>query len=172
MSTTCLQVTLPNARYTTLKGYTPPCQETPTPIENKGGHRYWDKFSTPWHESFTHLEDDDEDYVNDIAINGEDLVDRDEFEERIDRGDFEIDVDDYEITANVQADDIFDCDENDANNVIGVQNVTNTIPTYTPPALLFYANTWENMVDPSMLRYHLLLLGKWAWILVKSWFLK
>ena len=39
--------------------------------------------------------------------------------------------------------------EPDADNVISVQNITNTIPTYAPPALSFSANTWENMVDPS-----------------------
>ena len=42
-----------------------------------------------------------------------------------------------------------DSSEPDADNVISVQNITNTIPAYTPPALSFSANTWENMVDPS-----------------------
>ena len=42
-----------------------------------------------------------------------------------------------------------DGSEPDANNVISVQNIMNTIPAYTPPALSFSANTWENMVDPS-----------------------
>ena len=39
--------------------------------------------------------------------------------------------------------------EPDADNVISVQNITATIPAYLPPALLFFANTWKNMVDPS-----------------------
>ena len=39
--------------------------------------------------------------------------------------------------------------EPDADNVISVQNITNTISTNAPPALSFSANTWENMVDPS-----------------------
>ena len=35
-------------------------------------------------------DDDDDDYVDEITvINGEDFVDRDEFEERIEQGDFE-----------------------------------------------------------------------------------
>ncbi|KAL0001082.1 hypothetical protein SO802_014863 [Lithocarpus litseifolius] len=89
-------------------------------------------------------DNDDEDYVDEpTAINGEDLVDRDDFEERIDRGDFgdfERDIDD---------DDTLDGSEPNADNVISVLNMENTIPAYAPPALSFSANTWENMVDPS-----------------------
>ena len=54
--------------------------------------------------------------------------------------DFERDIDD---------DDTLDGSEPYAGNVISVQNITNTIPAYTPPALSFSANTWENMIDPS-----------------------
>ena len=39
--------------------------------------------------------------------------------------------------------------EPDADNVISVQNITNTILAYAPPALSFSTNTWENMIDPS-----------------------
>ena len=39
--------------------------------------------------------------------------------------------------------------EPDADNVISVQNITDIIPAYAPPALSFSANTWENMIDPS-----------------------
>ena len=96
------------------------------------------------YESFTHVEDDDDnddeddkDYADDTTINGEDFVNRDEYEERIDRGDFEIDIDDYEIATNVHADDIFDCGEIAtnvyANNAISVQYIMNTIPAYAPP---------------------------------------
>ncbi|KAL0016840.1 hypothetical protein SO802_003909 [Lithocarpus litseifolius] len=89
-------------------------------------------------------DNDDDDYVNEpTAINGEDLVDRDDFEERIDRGDFgdfERDIDD---------DDTLDGSQPNADNVISVLNMENTIPAYAPPALSFSANTWENMVDPS-----------------------
>ena len=42
-----------------------------------------------------------------------------------------------------------DGSEPDANNVISVQNIMNTIPAYTPPALSFSANTLENTVDHS-----------------------
>ena len=45
-----------------------------------------------------------------------------------------------------------DCDEGDVDDDIGVQHVTNTTTAYTPLALSFYANTWENMVDPSCLQ--------------------
>ncbi|KAL0004954.1 hypothetical protein SO802_012515 [Lithocarpus litseifolius] len=89
-------------------------------------------------------DNDDDDYVDEpTAINSEDLVDRDDFEERIDRGDFgdfERDIDD---------DDTLDGSQPNANNVISVLNMENTIPAYAPPALSFSANTWENMVDPS-----------------------
>ena len=80
-TTTSLQVTVPNAQY----------------------------------EYFTHVEDDDDDddddddYVDKTAINGEDFVDRDEYEERIEWGDFERDIDD---------DEIFNHSEPDANNAI------------------------------------------------------
>jgi len=50
---------------------------------------------------FTHVEDDDDDdndddddYVDKTTINCEDFFDRDEYEERIERGDFERDIDD------------------------------------------------------------------------------
>ena len=42
-----------------------------------------------------------------------------------------------------------DDSEPNADNVISVQNIMDTIPTYAPPALSFSANTWENMIDPS-----------------------
>ena len=105
------------------------------------------------YEYFTHVEDDDddddEDYVDKIAINGEDFVNRDEYKERIERGDCERDIDDHEIEPNVHDDEIFDCGETEADNVINVQNITNKIPTYAPPAFSFSANTWANMIDPS-----------------------
>ena len=88
-------------------------------------------------------DDDDDDYVDEIAINDEDFVNRDEYEKRIERGDF------GDIERDIDDDETFDHSEPDANNVISVQNITNTIPTYTPPALSFSANTWANMFDPS-----------------------
>ena len=42
-----------------------------------------------------------------------------------------------------------DGSELDIDNVINVQNITNTIPAYAPPALSFSTNTWENMIDLS-----------------------
>ena len=44
---------------------------------------------------------------------------------------------------------LFRSSEPEANNVLIVQNIADTIPAYTPPALSFSANTWKNMVDPS-----------------------
>ncbi|KAL0004800.1 hypothetical protein SO802_012361 [Lithocarpus litseifolius] len=86
-------------------------------------------------------DDNDEDFVDEIAINGEDFVNKDEYEERIERGDFERDIDDDEIEPKVHDDEIFDRGEIDTDNIISVQNITNTIPVYTPPALSFSANT-------------------------------
>ena len=60
--------------------------------------------------------------------------------ERIERGDFERDINNNEI---------FDRSETDADNVISVQNITNTILAYTPPALSFSTNIWANMVNLS-----------------------
>ena len=97
-----------------------------------------------------HVEDDDDDdddnnddYINETAINGEDFVNRDKYEEMIERGDSEKDIND---------DEIFNRSEIDADNVISVQNITNTIHAYTPPTLSFFTNTWANMVDPSNIK--------------------
>ena len=57
----------------------------------------------------------------------------DKYEKKIERGDFDEDVDDHEL----------------APNDIGIWHVTNTTTAYTPPTESFYANTWENMIDPS-----------------------
>ena len=69
-------------------------------------------------------------------------MDRDEYEDTIGRdfGDFERDIDD---------DETLDGSEPYVDNVISVQNITNTILAYAPLALSFSANTWENMVNPS-----------------------
>ena len=92
-------------------------------------------------------DDDNDDYVDEnIAINGEDFADRDEYEDRINRGDFQ-DFEDFE--RDIDDDETLDGNKPDADNVINVQNITNTIPAYAPLALSFSANTWENMVDPS-----------------------
>ena len=71
-------------------------------------------------------------------------MDRDEYEERIERGNFESDIE-----RDIDNDETFNCSEPDVDNVISVQNITNRITAYTPPALSFSANNWANMVDPS-----------------------
>ena len=64
-------------------------------------------------------DDDDDDYVDETTINGEDFVDRDEYEERIEWGDFR----DFErdIERDINDDETFGCSEPDAENVISVQ---------------------------------------------------
>ena len=125
-TTTSLQVTILDAQY-----------EYSTHVEDDNIHADDD-------DDDDDDESDDDDYVDEtIAINGEDFVDRDEFEEMIERGDFgdfERDIDD---------DKTLDGSEPNVDNVISVQNITVTIPAYAPPALSFSANTWENIVDPS-----------------------
>ena len=101
----------------------------------------------------THLgeEDEDEDEDEDHAANnGENLDDMDEYEERIERGDFHRDVDDHELVPNFEEENMEYHDEGDAEDNIGVQHDTNTTTAYTAPAESFYANTWENMVDPEV----------------------
>ncbi|XP_030974601.1 uncharacterized protein LOC115994541 [Quercus lobata] len=93
---------------------------------------------------FTHDEDEDDDYVDEnIAINGEDFGDRDEIEDMIEQGDFR----DFE--RDIDDDETLDGSQPDAYNVLSVQNITDTIPVYSPPALSFSENTWENLFDPS-----------------------
>ena len=98
----------------------------------------------------THLreEDEDEDHA---ANNGENLDDMDEYKERIERGDFDRDVDDHELVPNFEEENMEYHDEGDANDDIGVQHDTNTTTAYTPPVESFYTNTWKNMVDLSRL---------------------
>ena len=80
----------------------------------------------------THLreEDEDEDHA---ANNGENLDDMDEYKERIERGDFDRDVDDHELVPNFEEENMEYHDEGDANDDIGVQHDTNTTTAYTPP---------------------------------------
>ena len=86
----------------------------------------------------------------------------DEYEERIERGDFENVVDDHEVIPNFEEENMEYHDEGDADDDIGVQHDTNTTTGYRPPAKSFYANTWENMVDPSCLQIPFVLnLGRW-----------
>ena len=127
-TTTSLQVTVPDAQY-----------EYSTHVEDDDVHVDDDDDDDDVDDD--DVDDDDVDEIT--AINGEDFVNIDEYEERIERkdfGDFERDIDD---------DETLDGSEPNADNVISVQNITNTIPTYAPPTLSFSANTWENMVDPS-----------------------
>ena len=135
-----------------MGGYTPIFQETPTTIESELDNRYEDQFCTHWGESSTLpvAENEDEDCIDHAAINGEDLDDREEYEERIERDDFDRGVDDHEITPNPHVNDMAECDKDDMDATIRVQHVTNTTPVYEPSASSFYANTWENMVDPEV----------------------
>ena len=136
-----------------MGGYTPPFQDTPTTIESKACNRYEDEFYVYRGVPFTLLvvEDEDENCVDHATINGEDIDNIDEYKERIEQGDFDRCVDDHEIAPNPHVDDMVECDEDDADDAIGVQHITNTIPIYQPPTSSFYANTWENMVDPEIL---------------------
>ncbi|KAK9989672.1 hypothetical protein SO802_029911 [Lithocarpus litseifolius] len=153
-TTTSLQFAALDDRCTTLGGYTSPFQETPTTIESEPDNRYEDQFCAHRGESSTFpvVEDEYEDYVDHAAINGEDLDDRDEYEERIEQDDFDRGVDDHEITPNPHVHDMTECDEDDVDATIRVQHVTNTTPVYEPPTSSFYANTWENMVDPEIVQ--------------------
>ena len=67
----------------------------------------------------THLGEEDED-EDDAANNGENLDDIDEYEERIEWGDFDEDVNDYEATPNFKEKNMVYHDEGDVDNDIGV----------------------------------------------------
>ena len=153
-TTTSLQVTVPDAQY-----------EYSTHVEDDDVHTNSDVHADDddddddddYVDETTAInnddDDDDDEYVDEnTAINSEDFANRDKYEDMIGRwdfGDFERDIDD---------DEILDGSEPYVDNVISVQNITNTIPAYAPPALSFSTNTWENMVDPSHI--FLCLLGE------------
>ena len=105
------------------------------------------EYSTHVEDDNVHADDDDDDdndYVDEtIAINSEDFVNKDEYEERIERGDF------GDFKRDIDDDETLDGSESDTDNVISVQNITNTILFYAPPTLSFSANTQKHMVDPS-----------------------
>ena len=93
------------------------------------------------------------------SLGGEDEGDvdhgRDEYEEMIRRDDFHEYIDHYENVDNVHNDVVDDHDDDamefhdDIGNHIGVQHVTNIVPTYEAHVPSFHANTWDNIVDPS-----------------------
>ena len=121
-------------RYT-MEGYTLPSQDH---VANTGETLYPQE---------THLEEEDEDEDQDHAANdGENIDDVDKYEERIERGDFENDVDDHEVVPNFEEENMEYHDEGDADDDIGVQHDTNMTIGYRPSANSFYANTWEDMV--------------------------
>ena len=133
-TTTSLQVTVPNAQY-----------ECSTHVEDDDVHADDDDDDDDDGES------DDDDYVDEtIAINGEDFVNRHEFEERIERGDF------GDFERNIDDDETLDGSQPDADNVISVQNIMDTIPAYAPPTLSFLlGKIWLIL---HILRHHLCLL--------------
>ena len=136
----------------TMGGYTLPSQETHLGEKDEDEDEdHVAKNGETLQPQETHLGEEDED-KNHAANNGENLDDIDEDEERIERGDFDGDVNDHEVAPNFEEENIVDCDESDADDDIGVQHVTNTTIAYTPPASPFYANTWENMIAPSCLQ--------------------
>ena len=150
-TTTALQFTALNDGYTTMGGYTMrgytmggytlPSQDH---VANTGEILYPQE---------THLKEEDKDEDKDHAANdGENIDDVDEYEERIEQSDFENNVDDPEVVPNFEEENMEYHDEGDADDDIGVQHDTNTTTCYRPPVDSVYANTWEDMVDPSRLQ--------------------
>ena len=119
-------------RYT-MEGYTLPSQDH---VANTGETLYPQE---------THLEEEDQDQDH-AANDGENIDNVDEYEERIERGDFENDVGDHEVVPNFEEENMEYHDEGDANDDIGVQHDTNMTTGYRPPTNSFYANTWEDMI--------------------------
>ena len=134
-----LQCTAVDDGCTTMGGYTLPSEDH---VVNIG---------ETLHPQETHLEEEDEDEDH-AANDGENNDDVDDYEERIERGDFENDVDDHEVILNFEEENMGMDVEGDADDDIGVQYDTNTTTGYRPPFDSFYTNTWENMIDPSCLQ--------------------
>ena len=112
-TTTSLQFTTLDDECMTMGSYTLPSQDHAT---NTG---------ETLQPQETHLgeEDKDEDHA---VNNGENLDDMDEYEERIERGDFDRDVDDHELVPNFAEENMEYHDEGDADDEIGVQHDTKT----------------------------------------------
>ncbi|XP_075649757.1 uncharacterized protein LOC142620242 [Castanea sativa] len=136
-TTTALQFTALDDGCTTMRGYTMGGYMLPSQdhVASTG---------EPLHPQETHLEEEDEDEDH-AANDGENIDDVDEYEKRIERGDFENDMDDHEVVPNFEEENMEYHDEGDADDDIGIQHDTNTTIAYRPPADSFFANTWENM---------------------------
>ena len=107
--TTVLQFIVLDDGYTTMGGYTLPSQNH---VANSGETLYPQE---------THLEEEDEDEDEDhVANDGENNDDVDEYEDRIERGDFENDVDDHQVIPNFEEENMEYHDEGDADDDIGV----------------------------------------------------
>ena len=146
-TTTALQFTALDDGCTTMGGYamggyTLPSQDY---VANTG---------EPLYSQGTHLEEEGEDEDEDHAANdGENIDDMDQYEGRIEQGDFENDMDEHEVVPNFEEENMEYHDEGDADDDdIGVQHDIDTTTGYRPPADSFYANIWEYMVDPSRLQ--------------------
>ena len=137
-TTISLQCTTVDDGCTTMGGYTLPSQDHVVNTDET------------LHPQKTHLEEEDEDEDH-AANDGEHNDDVNDYEERIERGDFENDMDDHEVIPNFEEENMEYDDEGDTDDDIGVQHDINMTIAYTPLAKSFYANTWKNMVDPSRL---------------------
>ena len=92
---------------------------------------------------------------------------RDEYEEMIGRDDFHKYVDHYGNADNAH-NDVVDDDDDDAmefhddiGDHIGVQHVTNIVPTNKAHSPSFNANTWDNIVDSSNVKIPF--SSSWVW---------
>ncbi|KAK9986429.1 hypothetical protein SO802_031380 [Lithocarpus litseifolius] len=111
-TTTSLQFTALDDGCTTMGGYTMGSYMLPS-------QDHADNTSETLQPQETHLGEEDEDKDHD-ANNGENLDDMDEYEERIERGDFHRDVDDHELVPNFEKENMEYRDESDAEDNIGV----------------------------------------------------
>ena len=110
-TTMALQFTALDDGCTTMGGYTLPSQDH---VANTGETLYPQE---------THLEEEDEDEDKDedhVANDGENIDDVDQYEERIEQGDFKNDVDDHEVVPNFEEENMEYHDEGDVDDDIGV----------------------------------------------------
>ena len=116
-----------------------------------------------------HLEEEDEDEDEEHAMNdGKNLDDVDQYEERIEQGDFENDVDEHEVVLNFEEENMEYHDKGDAaDDDIGVQHDIDMTTGYRPRthSMQILGKIWLIL---HVFRYHFFVLGKMGCIFVKG----
>ena len=117
----------------------------------------------------SHLEEEDEDEDDEHAMNdGENLDDVDQYEERIERGDFENDIDEHEVVPNFEEENMEYHDEGDemmilASSMIQIRPLGTVLLRSHSTQIL--GKIWLIL---HVFRYHFFVLGKMGCIFIKG----